>query len=173
MNNNRTHKGMFMFPLARSVGWLGLLAIAFGLLCPPLIRESAGQRNATQRTRKKDQKTAPEVLKNDKGVVNPAALPPKGSVKVRVTVGKIERERGYLSRYPLWICVGNKRQQVTKEGTYIFNDLKPGTSTAYFQAAACWLLTPFGGFYPEKVTIRANKTTTLHWQVVAGFLGCG
>ena len=167
-----------MFPLARSVGWLGLLAIAFGLLCPPLIRESAGQRsagqkNATQRTRKKDQKTtADEVLKNKKGQITPTAAlaAGKGSVKVRVTVRKVVQ--GYLSRYPLWICVGEKKQQVTKEGTYIFNDLKPGTSIAYFQAAACWILTP-GGWHPEKVTIRANKTTTLHLQADVGFLGCG
>jgi hypothetical protein len=90
MNNNRTHKGMFMFPLARSVGWLGLLAIAFGLLCPPLIRESAGQRKATQRTRKKDQKTTPEVLKNGKGQVNP------GEVKGKVTKVTLNERTGLI-----------------------------------------------------------------------------
>ena len=166
MTNNRTHKGMFMFPLPRSVGWLGLLAIAFGLLCPPLIRESAGQRKATQRTRQKDQKTAPEVLKNEKGVVNPAALATgKGSVKVRVTMPKVEQ--GYLSRFPLWIYVGEKKQQVTKDGTYTFTDLKPGTYEVRLQAYACW------GPDSRNVTIRANKTTSLKLQPYTGIFGCG
>ena len=62
MNHNYTHKRISRSSLARRVGWLGLIAIlGFGLLCPLMIRESAGQGKVPSRTTQKQQKPQVEM----------------------------------------------------------------------------------------------------------------
>ena len=163
MKHNRAHKRMFTSSLAQGVGWLGLIVIlGCGLLCPPLIRESAAQSKVPPRT---PQKQRVEIEKKTSVENNATVTMLLGTLKGRVTVPRVFRR--VVLEYPLSIVLDDQSPQtVNTDGTYLFKDLKPGRHKVKL-VGRCWR------DRSQTVTIRADQTTTLNLRLGGSNGFCG
>jgi hypothetical protein len=84
---------------------------------------------------------------------SPSQAGQSGTLKGRVTVPRGQQVD--LGQDPLWISAGQNDQRIGADGSYVFNDLKPGAYKVVLQGN-CWLA------QRRTVTIRANRTTTLN-----------
>jgi hypothetical protein len=163
MKHNHAHKSMLTSALAQRVGWLGLIVmLGCGLLCPPLIRESAGQSKVPPR---RPQKQQVEIEKKT-GVENNAMVKMLlGTLKARVTIPRVFRR--VVLEYTLSIVLDDQSPQtVNTDGTYLFKDLKPGTHKVKL-VGRCWR------DRSQTVTIRSDQTTTLNLRLGTSNGFCG